>query len=499
MLSITNVPCFGIYAAGVCHDATIEELMLGFSEYGQLHASLAHKRVRRVGVSAVLVNYTRYEDARAAIDAAKARKLVVTQCVLSASAHKNTEFIDAVLETMSQTGKLSFCLQDAKDVTAQVALSFPPKVADIEILLKLVPQHIVHDASNRQFHLIAAHTPESPAASGARRCSPPKTPAAPSPLRLSENARQQMGQNFDLLWNLVHSDEHFEILRKLFLQTWNTTMTTPWVDSDGIHPSVTAQQLRTALCFTDLPKPMLKPVHDWGDITILCQVLNIPLLRKTLSDAKTQHTKQATPLQLDLDVLVDENIFSSEEEQDKIMCYFYNSRWDAAFAILTVRSIRYIIAHRQGNSPGYSAAVTRCLCHLVLNTFDHLRCILQDPDSIKCASMPTVKEELPVALKQAPPAALKQDAPAALNAAPAAHMSQWGVSDVADLFGKLQLPIEAVESGQVDGGTLLFLYETQGEAVFTNSVAVGGFGITRLQFKAKLAPQLAKFKAAAQV
>lgn len=485
VLSISNVPCFGIYASGVPDDATMEELIVGFSKYGQLHASLGHQMVRRVGMgTGVMVNYLKYEDARAAVDAGEACKLLVCGCLLTGThAHKNTEFVDMVLETMDLMDKSTFSLQDVVDEV----IDCQPRFAEIEVILKLVPQHIAYDASNRLFSLVdPRHCPSSPVSCGVSHSSPP----APrkSPLIL-EDKLQEMQKNYDSFWNLFFSDEHLEILRRLFVETWDTTMPSTWVDSDA----ATAELLRIELGYTDLPKRMLYPVKDW-DIPLLCQALHTPSLSNALIARSSVHTAGRTGMAIltDFDVLIDENIISSQDFEDKYKENFYGACWNSSLAVLCIRNVRFIIAHRAGNSHGYSPAVMRCLCGLTLCAFDRLRNTLQDPDAVKLVVMPPVNE---TPAPRAPLCATSTAfAPSVVCSVYTDKcMSKWDVSEVEDFFKKLQLPAEAIQLGQVDGSTLVGLYKSHGVDLFTKSVVDGGFGLTKIQFKGKLVPNYKKF------
>jgi len=77
-------------------------------------------------------------------------------------------------------------------------------------------------------------------------------------------------------------------------------------------------------------------------------------------------------------------------------------------------------------------------------------------------------------------------------------LQQWTVKQVFNFFEKCSFPTEGVLNGQVDGKTLLMMYEADAaESVFTKPVDDGGMGFTLLMFRFRFAMEMRALKPSA--
>ena len=403
----------------------------------------------------------------AVIDASESRELCIEGSLVMATLGQNTLFVHQLVETMKESRKYSFSLQDAKCAGSQMS-DWIPKEKEIGQILRMVPHLIVYDSMRQEYHIIDSNASHSPAACGPIAVHDSTHDKAPV---ISKKLQGEMQENEDEFWNFLHCDSHLKILRQLFLETWGNVMGTTWVDSDGLTLSATAVDLRTALCFTQLPKPMRYPLKAW-DITSLGQALLFPRMKSALSALrppssiqKSTHDPYMT-LKDQCLVLVEENVISFDEFHSRFKIPFHGAHADAALAV------RYIICHRKGTCVGFSAAVTSCLRDLTMTAFQTMACNLRT--RLVHQALKNEYDTNPLRITEDP-----------------GPVSDWSMEQVTSFFELCTLPVGGIEIGQVDGGSLLMIYRVN-KTLFTTPLEEDGFGFTRFQFEEIFIPQLAK-------
>jgi len=530
---------FALYVDGAPPGTQPQELEGMFAEYGRLHAT----KICAIKSSdnAYFVNYCDYDGALAALEAARCRTLRFKGAILYANAGRNTSFLVQLTADLRASGRFSFSLDDAKRVGKNMASSdWPPQESSIERILTAARQHFVPDRKAKQFHLMDRNAPLAPApAQTPPLVSPPRSPSPP----LSGEEEEERAKRAAALHRFVN--DSFELLHELFLTLWFQAKVEVWVDSEG-WASSSAEELKVELNRSELPLQMLKPVADW-DLPSLATALTATSLKARLQSMRTgvrgagEHDRTSATWM----VLVDEHIMSEEDLTQKYGPMFAASHYNAWNAVLTVRAVRNLLSHLPGSVKGLSQASFESLCGLTSEALsvlanvlggDHLarlterraavlgslgeptgsragspsslcggdavRFLPADESLTVCSSAARflpADESLTVCSSAARPTSPCSglDLLAELSESNTEHsdVRSWGVEQVLAFFERCKFPTEGVQSGEVDGESLVNLYqEPDAESLFT-APAPNGLGFNKLMFKGRFKKEMEKLVA----
>ena len=256
---------------------------------------------------------------------------------------------------------------------------------------------------------------------------------------------------------------------------------------------------------------MLKPVADW-DLPSLATALTATSLKAKLQSMCTgaRGAGERDPTSARWMVLVDEHIMSEEDLTQKYGPMFAASRHNAFQAVLTVRVVRNLLSHLQGSIKGLSQASFDCLCGL---TSEALSVLANALGGHHPARLSERRAALLGSLGKptgSPSSSCDGDAvrflPAddSLSACSSAvtecntvhdHVRSWGVEQVLAFFERCKFPTEGVLSGEVDGESLVNLYQDpDAESLFTVP-APDGLGFNKLMFKGRFKKEMEKLVA----
>ena len=282
-----------------------------------------------------------------------------------------------------------------------------------------------------------------------------------------------------------------------------------WVDSEG-WASPSAEELKVEIYRSELPPQMLKPVADW-DLPSLATALTATSLKAKLQSMRTgaRGAGERDPTSARWMVLVDEHIMSEEDLTHKYGPMFAASRHNAFQAVLTVRVVRNLLSHLQGSIKGLSQASFDCLCGLSSEALSVLANVLG-------GHHPARLTERRAALlgSLGKPAGSSAGSPSSscggdagrflpaddsLSACSSAatecnavhdNVRSWGVEQVLAFFERCKFPTEGVQSGEVDGESLVNLYQDpDAESLFT-APAPDGLGFNKLMFKGRFKKEM---------
>jgi len=504
---------FALYVDGAPPGTQPRELEAMFAQYGQLHAT----KICAIKSSdnAYFVNYCAYESALAALEAARCRTLRFKGAILYANAARNTMFLAQLTADLRASGRFSFSLDDAKRVGKSMGKNdWPPLESSIEKLLTAARQHFVPDRKAKQFHLLDQNAPLAPApahtppVSQTPLVSPRRSPSPPSPPpALSGEEEEERARRTAAMQRFVH--DSFELLHELFLTLWFQAKGEVWVDSEG-WASPSAEELKVEIYRGELPPQMLKPVADW-DLPSLIAALTATSLKAKLQSMRTGAggAGERDPTSARWMVLVDELIMSEEDLTQKYGPMFAASRHNAFQAVRTVRAVRNLLSHLQGSVKGLSQASFDCLCGLSSEALSVLANVLG-------GHHPARLTERRAALlgSLGKPAGSSAGSPSSscggdagrflpaddsLSACSSAatecnavhdNVRSWGVEQVLAFFERCKFPTEGVQSGEVDGESLVNLYQDpDAESLFT-APAPDGLGFNKLMFKGRFKKEM---------
>ena len=513
-------PYFAVYVDGAPAGTPPGELYDVFAQYGRLG------KTNIVAISgkdnAYFVNFADYEGARAAWDAARSRAVRFQGSILYVNGARNTTFVTSLLADMRKSGRSSFSLDDAKRVAGQMKpADWPPQESSIAKLLSAAPKRFVLDRTTQRFHLIDQNAPPAPATAQAPRTSPPRSPS-PTWL-LSSEEEQAATRRTDTINHFVRGS--VDLLKELFLTTWSQAKGKQWVDSKDFASS-SAAELSDELYRTELPPKMLKPVADW-DLTSLANALMAASLQAKLqsTSAGPRGVAEFDPTRARWRSLVDDRIVS----EDLMKTYgptFVKSRDNAFQAVKTIRIINNLLCHLQGSVKGLSQASFDCLWGLASEALsvlagvlgdehlarladrraallsslgEHARGIIGSPpassgtDKVMC--LDDSLSACSSAATEVGTAAEHEDAAQSNTAAACEDIACWGVDQVITFFERCRFPIEGIKAGEVDGQTLLNLYEdADAETIFT-APAPDGLGFNKLMFKGRVKKEMDRLRA----
>jgi hypothetical protein len=514
---------FALYVDGAPPGTQPRELEDMFAEYGRLHAT----KICAIKSSdnAYFVNYCDYDGALAALEAARCRSLRFKGAILYANAARNTTFLVQLTADLRASGRFSFSLDDAKRVGKNMASSdWPPQESSIERLLTAARQHFVPDRKAKQFHLMDRNAPLAPApAQTPPLVSPPRSPSPP----LSGEEEEERAKRAAAMHRFVN--DSFELLHELFLTLWFQAKVEVWVDSEG-WASSSAEELKVELNRSELPPQMLKPVADW-DLPSLATALTATSLKARLQSMHTgaRGAGEHDPTSARWMVLVDEHIMSEEDLTQKYGPMFAASHYNAWNAVLTVRAVRNLLSHLPGSVKGLSQASFECFCGLTSEALsvlanvlggDHLARLterrtalfgsLGEPTGSRVGSPSSpcggdtgrflpADDSLTLCSSAARPTSPRSglDLLAELSEFNTEHsdVRSWGVEQVLAFFERCKFPTEGVQSGEVDGESLVNLYQDpDAESLFT-APAPDGLGFNKLMFKGRFKKEMEKLVA----
>jgi len=509
-------PYFAVYVDGFAPGTQPREIDALFAKFGRLHPT----RVCAIKNSdnAFFVNYADYEGAAAALAAARGGALRFKAAILRANGARNTTFLSALIAEARSCG-FSFSLDDAKRVAKRMdEREWPPQESSIERLIKAAPQRFVLDRQTKQFHLMDAEAPLAPAQASAE---PPRT-RTPSPPRprpaLSAEERRAMPQRKAIVDRLLH--DSFEQPHELFVSLWFQVKGEEWVDSNGMA-SCSAEELMVELNRSELPPQMLKPVADW-DLPSLLTALTATSLKAKLqtvgTGARSASRRERDPTSARWMVLVEEGIVSEEDLVQKYGSTFTTSCDNAFQAVKTVRIVRNLLCHMKGSAVGLSQPSFECLWGLASEALNVLASALGGDHPARLAArgaalLASLGEHAgsPVGSQVGSPRrsgaasrhlpgddslSVCSAAPTELCEAEPAGIESWGVEQVLEFFERCKFPTEGIRAGQVDGGSLLELYQDADAQSLFMAPAPDGLGFNKLMFKGRFKKEMDKLVAA---
>ena len=497
MKSDLEQPFFAVYVDGAAPGTPPGELYDVFAQFGRLHPTRQISAVNGKD-NAYFVNFADYEGAMAAWDAARSRAVRFQGSILNVNGARNTTFVNALLADMRKSGRSSFSLDDAKSVAEQMKpADKPPQESNIVKLLHGAPQHFVLDRATKQFHLIGRNAFATMAHTA--RASPSRSPSPTSPL--SSEEERAFAQRTDTMNHFVHGS--FDLLKALFLTTWFQAKGKQWVDSEG-WASSSAEELKDELCRTELPPTMLKPVADW-DLTSLASALAAPSLKAKLQSTSTgARAAEHDPTCARWIVLVDAKIMSEKDLVSKYGPTFTESRDNAFQAVKTIRIVRNLLCHLQGSVKGLSQASFDCLWCLTSEALSVVANVLGGEHPARLADRRasllsslgerTSTASLPASIGD-DQARYLDDSLSVCSCAPTEvaeheHVKSWDVEQVIAFFERCKFPTQGIQDGQVDGETLVNLYEdAEAETIFT-AKSPEGLGLNRLMFKGRFKKEM---------
>ena len=488
---------FALYVDNFAPGTQARELVAFFEQYGRLHPT----RVCAIQGSdnAFFVNYADYEGAAAALAAARRSALRFKAAIIFANGARNTTFLSALIAEVRSSGRYSFSLDDAKRVAKSMpARDWPPQESSIERLIKAAPQRFVLDRQTKQFHLI---DPDAPLAPAQARAQPPASPPrASSPSTCPEEERA-MAQRKATVDRLLH--DSFEQLRELFVSLWFQAKGEVWVDSDG-WASSSAEELMVELNRSQLPAQMLKPVADW-DLTSLLTALTATSLKAKLqtvvTGARGASRPERDPTSARWMVLVEQGIVSEEDLVQKYGPTFTASRDNAFQAVLAVRIVRNLLSHMQGSVKGLSQPSLECLSGLVSEALRVLATALGGDhpalfDSLgehagSSAGSPRNSTDVSSRYLSA------DDSLSECSTESADGIESWSVEQVLAFFERCNFPTAGIQAGDVDGHSLLVLYQDPDAEGLFMGPAPDGLGFNKLMFKGRFKKEMDKLVAKA--
>jgi len=494
---------FAVYVANAPPGTTPGELERLFQGYGRLHTSPCISAIRGSD-DEFFVNFATFEGAHAVLQAALRRELRFGGSVLVANAARNTQFINELMDTMRGDGRYSFALDDARRIGERMS-DWSPTPISIEALLRAIPASFVLDRQTRLFHLIDRSAPLSPHQSAPPASSPPRpSNRAPSPLVYTEEEGRAMKQNTDAMNHFLH--DNVDVLHDLFLKVWFAAYGDVWVDSDG-WASSSAAVLQQELCLGHLPPVMLEPIADW-DLTTLASALNATSLKATLASMWTRAgiAADSDATHARCMVLVEERMVSSHEDLQKYLGSFSAAGTSPTAAVQTIRFLRNILSHLKGSVTGLPARCFILFCELASEALSTLAAMLG------CGHTERVKMRRALLLlgaAEAPPRSRSSSPDCAgstrdddcisvcstVSAGSAGQecrnkVKDWSVDQVLGFFASCKFPTAGVSAGQVDGTTLLSLWEhSDVEAIFT-APAPDGMGFNKLMYLGRLKQEM---------
>ena len=460
---------FALYVANTPTGTTPAELEHVFAKYGPLHKS---RGVCAIKETEFFINFKTYAGAEAALQAAERGALRFEGSILTANAARNTKYINNLIHKMRAERQYSFSMEDARRVGEETT-DWPPQPRDVEALLKAAPQHFVHDCKNKCFLVIDRNAPISPAVAPPRSVPRPCSPEAKSEERAYLNSMN--GQVYGSIG----------LLHQLFLRLWYDVKGVVWTDSDGLLASISAEQLKEELGYQMLPPGMLQPIQDWElrqlatalTATSLKARLNGIIVRLDSRDVDATYARYMT--------LVNDKLISHEDLQNKYGCTFVAARSSAAQAVQTVRFVLNIMSRRSGVcAVTLSAACCTCLRDLISEALSTLSAALLD---LKQPATESLCGEYQSNMS------LETGSTCSSNCTEVAAegVEQWGVEQVLSFFEQCKFPTAGVMAGEVDGMTLLSLFQDDdAEAIFTEQTPEG-MGFSRLLFKGRFKKEMA--------
>jgi hypothetical protein len=486
---------FALYVDNTPTGTTPAELEHVFAKYGPLHKS---RGVWAIKETEFFINFMSYAGAEAALQAAERGDLRFEGSILTAKAARNTKYINNLIHKMRAERQYTFSMEDAL-LFGEEMTDWPPQPRDVEALLKAAPQHFVHDRKKKCFLVIDRNAPISPAVA------PP--PSVPRPEAMSEEGAYFNDINFQVF-------DSIGLLQQLFLRVWYDVKGMVWTDSDGLLASISAEQLKEELGYHSLPKCWLQPIQHWElrqfatalTATSLKARLNGIIVRLDRRDVDAKYARYMP--------LVNDKLISHEDLQNKYGCTFVAASSSAVQAVQTVRFVLNIMSRRSG--PGavmLSAACFTCLQDLISEALSTLSAALLDLKqpateslcgeyqsnmaletgstcSSNCTEVAAEGVEqwaCNIACNSCNSEACSSNCTEVVSAG----VEQWGVEQVLSFFEQCKFPTAGVMAGQVDGMTLLSLFQDDdAEAIFT-APAPAGMGFNRILFKSRFKREMA--------
>jgi len=472
------------------------ELDALFEQYGRLHPT----RVCAIQGSdnAFFVNYADYEGAAAALAAARRSSLRFKGAIIFANGARNTTFLSELIAEVRSSGRYSFSLDDAKRVAKSMpARDWPPQESSIERLIKAAPQRFVLDRQTKQFHLI---DPDAPLAPAQARAQPPASPpraSSPSTVAPCPEEERAMAERKATVDRMLH--DSFALLRELFVSLWFQVKGEAWVDSDG-WASSSAEQLMVELNRGQLPAQMLKPVADW-DLPSLLTALTATSLKAKLQTVGTGARPQRDPTSARWMVLFEQGLVSEEDLVQKYGPTFTASRDNAFQAVLALRIVRNLLSHMQGSVKGLSQPSLECLSGLVSEALRVLATALGGDhpalfDSLgehAGSSAGSPRNSTDVSSRYLP----ADDSLSECSTESADGIESWSVEQVLAFFERCNFPTEGIQAGEVDGQSLLNLYQDSDAESLFMAPAPDGLGFNKLMFKGRFKKEMDKLVAKA--
>ena len=401
-------PAFAVYIANALPGVGREEMADFFSRFGPLHPCTPVVCIAGSD-NAFFVNFLRYEGAVTALEAERNGALRFGGSVMMANAARNTTFIDSLLASLQKKSWSSFTHHDALGVRNEMRTQdWPPNAADVEKLVKAVPECFVIDRDtmkyrlrNDQLALAPSSCPSPDRGSQAKSSKAPgfrlETAIVTSPgIRVEalspgrdmcpeesqEGSRKKLRKK--AVDDLVH--DNFELLHVLFENLWLETKGRVWEESAGGISSSSAVKLQEELYLQELPPNMSGPVCDW-DLSSLFTALSATSLKAKLDDlcARTSSPREVARDDVSRNephkesrfmVLVAEKIITSADLEKKYASCFAAASKRAPQALQTIRFVRNILSHPKGSAKGLSQESFDALWNVTTEAFETLARVL---------------------------------------------------------------------------------------------------------------------------
>ena len=424
--------------------------------------------------------------------------------MLVANAARNTRFINEFMDTMRSDRRYCFSLDDAHRVGERMS-DGSPTPSSIEALLRAIPASFVLDRQTRLFHLMDPNDPPSPQQRAPPASSPPRPSSrASSPFVNTEEEGRAMKQNTNAMNHFLH--DNVDVLHDLFLKVWFAAHGDVWVDSDG-WASSSAAVLQQELCLGHLPPVMLEPIADW-DLTTLASALNATSLKATLASMWTRAgiAANSDDTHARCMVLVEERVVSSHEDLQKYLTSFSAAGTSPTAAMQTIRFLRNILSHMKGSVKGLPEGCFILFCEVASEALRTLAAVLgrghtERVEVRRALLMSGAAEAIPRPGMSSPDftgSTHHDDCISVCSTVSAGsadnkcrdEVKDWSVDQGLGFLESCKFPTAGVSAGQVDGTTLLSLWEhSDVEAIFMAPVS-DGLGFNKLMFRGRLEKEM---------
>lgn len=548
---------FAVFVANAPPGTGPAELENLFGGYGRLHSSPRISAIRGSDTT-FFVNFATLEGAHAVLEAARRRELRFGGCVLVANAARNTLFINELMDKMRRNRQYSFSHNDARRIGEGMRDS-APLPHSIEALLKAIPNLFVLDRQTNLFHLMDSRAPLSPVSPTKESSRPSSPLVATDEeeramKRRTDVMNHLLHDNVDLLEELfvtvwfaafgevwVDSDGWASstaatLQQELYLAHLPPVMLGPIADWD-------LQTLASALTATSLKRKLASMGTRPGaaadlDVTrARCMVLveervvlsgeDLHKCLPSFSAAATSPTAAVQTIRFVRNILshLKVSVKGLPECSFNLLCelasealstlaavlgHSHTERFEMRRAELLSRATEATPPRARSSSPNCAAStrdndsVSMCSTGFA-GSVDHDECGVKEwsvdhDDTISmCSASSAGSVGGQCGVKDWSvdhDDSISMCSTASAGSAGHQHgVKDWSVDQVLVFFESCRFPTAGVSAGQVDGSTLLSLWEDRdAEAIFM-APAPDGLGFNKLMFRGRLKNELANLLA----